>query len=156
MDKTLTGLTGEYYVLAQLTHHGLVATLTLSNTKGVDILVTNQELRRLYKVEVKTTELPPRAETLFGPGKFYMWAMSKKHEMVKDPALFYCFVALQGATVLPRFFVVPSSVVARYVKWQHQKWLDSRKHTVAETTMRRFRIPVQDPDGYENNWKVFG
>ena len=34
---------------------GFIATLTLGNTKGVDILVTNQEINRLFKVEVKTT-----------------------------------------------------------------------------------------------------
>lgn len=59
IDHTQIGLAGEYYVLAQLTQRGLIATLTLSTTKGVDILVTNQELDRLYKVEVKTTQRSP-------------------------------------------------------------------------------------------------
>ena len=96
MDKTLEGLAGEYYVLAQLTHRNLVATLTLSNTKGVDILVTNQDLNKLYKVEVKTTGETPKHESLFGPHKFYMWQMSEKHERIVDKQLFYCFVALKG------------------------------------------------------------
>jgi len=59
IDYTQIGLAGEYYVLAQLTQCGLIATLTLSTTKGVDILVTNQELDRLFKVEVKTKRRAP-------------------------------------------------------------------------------------------------
>jgi hypothetical protein len=47
IDHTQIGLAGEYYVLAQLTQRSFVATLTLSTTKRVDILVTNQELDRL-------------------------------------------------------------------------------------------------------------
>jgi hypothetical protein len=46
MDNTQIGLAGEFYVLAQLVQHNLVATLTLANTKGVDILVANPELNR--------------------------------------------------------------------------------------------------------------
>ena len=41
LEKTQIGLAGEYYVLAQLSARGFIATLTLGNTKGVDILVTN-------------------------------------------------------------------------------------------------------------------
>ena len=40
MDNSQTGLAGEFYTLAQLTQRGYIATLTLGNTKGVDILVT--------------------------------------------------------------------------------------------------------------------
>ena len=116
MDKTAIGLAGEYYVLAQLTHRNLVATLTLSNTKGVDILVTNQDLNKLYKVEAKTTDRKPRMERLFGDRPFYVWPMSQKHEKVQDDKLFYCFVLLRDPDELPRFFVVPSSAVAEYVR----------------------------------------
>ena len=63
MDNTQIGLTGEFYVLAQLMQHGLVATLTLGNTKGVDILVSDSELNRLYKVEVNAHST--QAEHLF-------------------------------------------------------------------------------------------
>ena len=42
LNKNQVGLAGEYYVLAQLSARGLIGTLTLGNTKGVDILVTNQ------------------------------------------------------------------------------------------------------------------
>ena len=63
MDNTQTGL-ARIYVLAQLVQRGLVATFTLANTKGVDILVSNSELNRLFKIEVKTTDRNPHHEAL--------------------------------------------------------------------------------------------
>ncbi len=155
MNKSQTGLAGEYYVLAQLTHRNFIATLTLSTTKSVDILVTDHDLKGLYKVEVKTTDQPPRHEKLFGEEKFWIWAMSKKHEEIIDDKLFYCFVALEGVKKLPRFFIVPSAEVATYVREQHRLWLSTRKQPVKETSMRKFRIPISDPNGYEGNWGRF-
>ncbi|MCC5453365.1 hypothetical protein LMJ53_16745 [Rheinheimera sp. UJ51] len=156
MEKSQTGLAGEFYTLAQLTHRGLIATLTLGNTKGVDILVTNQEINSLFKVEVKTTVNKPRKEKLFGHEEFFMWTMGKKHEEIRDSNLVYCFVCLQGANTLPRFFIVPSDDVADYVKWQHDHWLSTRVNLVKETAMRTFRISLSDPNGYENNWRLLG
>jgi hypothetical protein len=155
MDTTPISLAGEYYVLAQLAHRGLVGTMTLSNTKGVDILVSNQSLETLYKVEVKTTEKKPIRESLFGEKPAHCWMMSAKHERIRDKNLFYCFVALQGPTMLPKFFIVPSTYVADYVRDQHLTWLASRKAKVATTPLRRFRIPIDDPHKFENNWNVF-
>ena len=75
LDKTQIGLTGEYYVLAQLSARGFVATLTLGNTKGVDILVTNQEINKLFKVEVKTSTNKPSNAKHFSKKKTYHWTM---------------------------------------------------------------------------------
>ena len=142
-------------MLAQLAQRGLVATMTLSHTKSIDIWVTNQTYKTLYKVEVKTTQNKPASEKVFGSQKNYFWIMGEKHEKITDPRLFYAFVYLIGPADLPKFFIVPSRVVARYVGWQHQKWLKSRMKKGKSTTMRKFRIPVDDAQHYENNWKVF-
>jgi hypothetical protein len=154
MDNTQIGLSGEFYVLAQLVQRGLVASLTLANTKGVDILVSNARLNQLFKIEVKTTDRGPRYESLFSNEPCYGWPMSAKHEHVVDTNLFYCFVALRGVEHLPRFFIVPSDYVAMYVREQHAYWLRTRQRAVAETAMRRFRIQSSDPLGFENNWAV--
>ncbi len=154
-DSVNVGLAGEYHVLDQLAERGLVGTLTLANTKRVDILVTDQRLDTLFKVEVKTTSRHPYRERLFGPDPFYMWPMSVKHESIRDPRLFYCFVALRGVGQLPRFFLVPSAHVVAYVRRQHQTWLNSRHGRVKDTTMRKFRIPVGDPEKFEGRWEIF-
>jgi len=155
LDKTQIGLTGEYYVLAQLSAIGLIATLTLGNTKGIDILVTNQDINKLFKVEVKTTTKPPKNEKLFSEKPTYQWTMGKKHETIKDRNLIYCFVYIKEIDKLPFFFLVPSIKVAKYVKWQHEYWLSTRTKKVKETTMRRFRIEIDDPDNYQNKWDIF-
>ncbi len=153
MDKTQTGLAGEYYALAQLTQRGLVATLTLGNTKGVDILVINQYLNKFYKVEVKTSSTKPGKAKIFGDGLFLSWTMSKKHEEVVDNNLVYCFIKLRNVSELPLFFIVPSKDVAEYVRWQHQYWLATNK-SLKDSSMRQFRIPVEDPEKYEGNWAL--
>lgn len=55
MDSTNIGIAGEFYVLAQLAQRGLVASFTLANTKGIDIIVINPPLDHFIKLEVKTT-----------------------------------------------------------------------------------------------------
>lgn len=155
MEKTSIGLTGEYYVLAQLEHRGFVAALTLSNTKGVDILVSNRKLNKLYKVEVKTTTKQPKIETLFSKKTSYVWPMSEKHEKIIEKNLFYVFVHIKEPDTQPQYFIVPSRDVAKYVKWQHRHWLSTRKHKVKTTKMRVFRIETDDPNNYEDNWDIF-
>ena len=76
MDITQKGLTGEFYVLAQLTSRGFNASLTLGNTKGVDILVINDKNNIGYKIEVKTSakKRGPKAKRPLS------WILSKKNE----------------------------------------------------------------------------
>jgi hypothetical protein len=153
--SVFTGLAGEYYVLAQLTQRGLVAALTLSNTKSVDILVSDRKRTKTFKIEAKTSIGPPRRGHLFHKQPFYAWIMKEAHERVKEKDLYYCFVALRGTENLPKFFIVPSTYVARYVRWEHRKWLANGKGRVNDTPMRTFRVPINDPQSFENNWAVF-
>jgi len=155
LDKNQVGLAGEFYVLAQLSARGFIGTLTLGNTKGVDILVTKQSSEKLYKVEVKTTLNQPKIEKLFSKNANYNWTMSRKHEEIIESNLIYCFVYIQCLEQLPIFFLVPSQKVAKYVKWQHEYWLSTRMRAVKDTNMRKFRIPIDDPDNFRDNWEIF-
>ena len=126
MDKNEIGLAGEFFVLAQLARQGYIATLTLGHAKGVDILVSDSRFKSLYRLEVKTTQKGTHYERLFGKSKFYGWPMSLKHESMRDDNLYYCFVCLGNIDEMPKFFIVPSKKVAKYVRWQHRYWLKSR------------------------------
>jgi hypothetical protein len=64
--------------------------------------------------------------------------MSKKHESMIDPSLFYCFVIICEPTSSFKFYIVPSQVVARYVKAEHEHWLREK---------RRERKTVKDLSG---------
>jgi hypothetical protein len=156
LQKTLTGLAGEYHVLAQLAERGIVGALTLGSTKSVDILAHTPATDRLYRVEVKTTCRPLKRDRIFGTHKFYCWPMSEKHEAIAAPDLIYCFVSVQGPGAAPRIFVVPSAYVAKYVANQHRTYRKSRGFTGPdENTMRMFRVPEHDPDGFAENWDIF-
>jgi hypothetical protein len=154
VESTNIGIAGEFYVLAQLAQRGLIASFTLANTKAIDILVFDESLDKLCKLEVKTSILPPRKETLFSDEPVYSWPMFAKHERVADPRLFFCFVVLKGACTLPLFFIVPSSYVADYVREQHLHWIRTRTRPVNPTSMRQFRIRVSDPLGFKDNWSL--
>lgn len=159
MDHTTIGLAGEFYVLAQLAQRGIIASFTLANTKGVDILVSDATLNQLFKVEVKTTIKKIHKESLYSNEPFYHWPMAQKHEKLAepefvDPKLVFCFVAIGNEDELPRFFVVPSRYVGAYVREQHLHWLKTRGSSVAQTSMRVFRIRHDDPLGFESNWQI--
>jgi hypothetical protein len=129
-----------------------VASFTLGNTKGIDIIVINPAVDHFIKLEVKTTVKPPRKERPFSLDRVYAWPMSEKHETISDQRTFYCFVVLQGPSTLPLFFVVPSSYVAEYVREQHRCWVRTRtKPPDPSNKIRRFRIHPNDPFGFKDN-----
>jgi hypothetical protein len=160
-------LAGEFATLSQLALRGNDANMTLGHTKNVDILVSNPATGRMYKLEVKTNYQNSRNRPQVSEvhGKVVSgWIMSKRHETIKDPDLFYCFVNIGKQTNLFRFFIVPSRVVAQYVRDEHRHWLKVKKKEgkkVQDTDMRIFRMglkgerySVKTPiaERYENNW----
>ena len=169
INSNSISLAGEFAVLSQLALRGYDANMTLGNTKGVDILVSDPMSGKMYQLEVKTTcERSTRSKistskihgkTLSG------WIMMKKHETMTSPTLFYCFVNISKDTDNFKFYIVPSKVVAKYVKEQHKLWLDAKKvegKKVKNTDMRLFRIglnseeyaiPTPSAEKYENNWR---
>lgn len=159
LSKNAIALAGEFAVLSQLALRGFDANLTLGNTKGVDILVSDPDSPHMYRLEVKTSRTGASKSPFWG---YHLgWTMKESHEAIDDPLLFYCFVKLAtGAGKSSRFFVVPSQVVAEYVRDQHLRWLGADpKHM--DTSMRKFRLRVAE-DGYpmptpaasqyEDNW----
>ena len=64
---------------------------------------------------------------------------------------------LFDSDTMPKFFLVHSKVVSEYITISHQNWLDrpgvkGKKHN--DSTMRKFQIDLDDPNGYENNWEL--
>ena len=52
----LCGIAGEYFVAAELTRRGYIASLTLRNTRGVDILASNLNATRSVGIQVKALQ----------------------------------------------------------------------------------------------------
>jgi|SRR5579872_1658294 len=160
LNKNSTSLAGEFAVLSQLALRGFDANMTLGHTKGVDILVSNPENNKMYKLEVKTRFKQPVIKSrVFGNN--LEWHMSKKHETIKDKNLFYCFVDISGDANVFRFFIIPSKIVANYVKKEHEVYLQNGRSDKKDNDMRIFRLtaeqrdcifPSIEVDKYENNW----
>ena len=56
LTPLLSGVSGEYFVAAELSRRGFIASITLRNTKGVDILASNSEASRSVAIQVKTNQ----------------------------------------------------------------------------------------------------
>ena len=138
-----SGVSGEYFVAAELSHRGYLCSITLKNTKGVDVLISNENSSKLIGVQVKTNN-----------GKKKTWLINKKAEELSEDNLVYVFVNLKKLDGLPEFYIVPSKVVAKQVKYGHAEWIKTfsqsgKKHK--DTSMRMFRDPN---DKYKSRWSI--
>lgn len=144
-SSLLAGVAGEYFVAAELSRRGYIASITLRNTKGIDIVCSNQEATKTVSIQVKTTRESTRT-----------WILDKKAENYRAKNLFYVFVTLNNGKRPPDYFVVPSEIVAKFTSTGHKRWLDApsksgKKHK--DTSMRKFH----DREGkYLNCWKILG
>lgn len=144
LTTDLCGTAGEYFVAAELSRRGFVASITLRNVRGIDILASNVDATKSVGIQVKTNQ---------GSGK--EWILSKKAEDEIAENLFYVFVNLNGGAT-PEYHVVPRQVVSKYVRESHQNWLKTpgkggRAHV--DTPMRKFA----DREGsYLGRWDLLG
>jgi hypothetical protein len=168
LDKNTIALAGEFAVLSQLALHGYDANMSLGHTKSFDIFVSHPKTRKMFKLEVKTKyRTSPKKSTkskLFGE-VVGNWIMDRKHEGIKDPTLFYCFAIFCKPMKTFQFYIVPSKVVAKYVREEHQYFKEKRKKG-KDTDIRIFRIgfrkekdkyPIDTPlaENY-NKWEFLG
>ena len=115
---------------AELSQRGFIASISLRNTRGIDILATNSEGRRSVTIQCKTNQLSKNS-----------WVLNEKCESFVSENHFYVFVVLGKQTERPRYHVVPSNVVAEAVRSGHRKWLDTpgrRGQPHKENKIRKF------------------
>ena len=139
----LSGVAGEYFVAAELSKRGYIASITLRNSKGVDILCSNSEATKSVGIQVKTNQ-----------GSGIEWVLDKKVEEFYADNLFYVFVSLNNNQCPPDYFVVPSKIVAEFAKFSHQTWLSTpgkKGQTHKDGRMRKFR---DDERKFHNKWNL--
>jgi len=139
----LAGVSGEYFVAAELSRRGYISSVTLKNTKGIDILVTNESATKTIGIQVKTNQNDRRA-----------WVLNSKAEKIYADDLFYVFVNLVGIGHLPEYYIVPSKVVADSVKMGHKAWLETpgkigQAHN--DNPLRKFEDNEQE---YLDKWET--
>lgn len=130
LDSGLTGIAGEYLVAGELSRRGFVASITLRNTRGIDIVATNKDASKSVGIQVKASSDSRKS-----------WILNKKGEDYYSDTLFYVFVNLKNINERSDFFIVPSKVVADFIKHGHAEWLKTpskKGDPHRDTTMRQF------------------
>jgi hypothetical protein len=114
IPSNLIGISGEYFVAAELSRRGFIASLTIRNTEGFDILVTNKKSSKTITIQVKTNQKYRK-----------YWILNKKSEKLIAKNFFYILVNLNTINNYPEFHIVPSKVIANYIRKQHRIWLNT-------------------------------
>lgn len=145
LTKGLSGVAGEYFVAGELSRRGYLASITLRNTRGVDVLVADADAGRAVGVQVKTNQ-----------GAERRWLLSRKAETLESVGLFYVFVCLGGAAGVPRYHVVPSGTVAREVREGHAAWLAGMGRGGRVRQDSSVRVFTDADGAWLDRWDVLG
>jgi hypothetical protein len=144
-SSQLAGVAGEYFVAAELSRRGYIASITMRNSPGIDILATNLNAKRAVTIQCKTSRSSSKG-----------WILSDKAEGFAPRNHFYVFVRLGAATDRPAYHIVPGKVVAKYVATRHSAWLKGKKPNGGQrkdSAMRKFR---DEENKYLEKWDLLG
>jgi hypothetical protein len=130
----MTGMLGTYLAAAELTHKGLVVSVTSRNARGADLLATDQDYKRTWSIQVKTN----RKAAGF-------WLLSKDYKELSSPTHVYLFINLRG-DARPDYYVVPS----RTVKTQGTTSPIRSGGSVWHEFSRK------NAEKYKEKWSIFG
>lgn len=162
-NTSLTGASGEHYVMYKLLSMGYVAGLAPEGAPNADIIVTDIKTKKSVAIQVKTR---------MQKGADHGWHMKEKHEGIKEDNLFYCFVDLPAESEkAPTVYVMPSKIVAEAIYKAHRIWLATpgkKGQAHKKTEMRRLlpdytkTLPSDNPavkkynkgwlNKYKENW----
>ena len=118
----LTGAAGEYYVAAELSRRGWLATVTIKNAPGTDVLAQRRETKRTAAIQTKTSATGAR------------WRLGAQDENVSpSDDEWYVLVDLTREAERPDFYILPRNYVAAFLWVSHRRWLSipgrgGRKH----------------------------
>ncbi|MBK8637702.1 MAG: aspartate ammonia-lyase [Chromatiaceae bacterium] len=143
LESTLVGVAGEYLVAGELTLRGYIASITLRNSRGIDIIASNSDGTKSASIQVKTNSK--------GESK---WILNKKSETFFSDNHYYVLASLEALGTRPKFYIVPSKIVAEYISRTHSEWLLGYKNDGSarkDSSVRNFR----DPDNlYLEAWHL--
>jgi hypothetical protein len=145
LNTVLSGVAGEYYVAAELSKRGYLASITLRNTKGVDVLCSNEDASKSVGIQVKTNK-----------GSNRSWLMNQKAENYFADNLFYVFVNLNNGEKHPDYFIVPSTIASNFVKESHSIWLSKPGRGGKEHADTNMRVFSDKEEKYREKWDLLG
>lgn len=143
LESTLVGVAGEYYVAAELSLRGIIASITLRNSRGIDIIASSSDGKKSISIQVKTNSNGANS-----------WILNKKSESYHADNHFYVFVALKEIGVRPNFYIVPSEVVSKYITDSHSNWLSLPKRDGAPRKDSNMRVYKDIDSKHHENWSI--
>jgi hypothetical protein len=159
IDSNITGATGEFYVAAEISKRGAIATLTVKNTPMVDVIATNLANGKSASIQVKTRSIRNTQG----------WKLTNKAETqstIKNH--YYVFVNLKQDS-LPDYYIIPFNEFGKMIIAKHKRWLamkgrDGNPHK--DNNIRNFKpdkinLPFYKPDvelgkKYKDRWDILG
>jgi hypothetical protein len=108
----MTGAVGEYHVAAELSRRGWLATVTIKNSPGIDVLAQRPESGLTVAIQTKTAS----------PGSLFRLS-DKDEQPARGPNEWYVLVRLKEESERPDFFIVPRDFMAAFIYGGHQWWL---------------------------------
>jgi hypothetical protein len=144
-SSQLAGVAGEYFVAAELSRQGFIASITMRNSPGIDILATTLQAKKTITIQCKSSRSSTKG-----------WILSDKAEGFTPKNHFYVFVRLGVKDAHPSYHIVPSKVVANYVATRHRAWLKGKKPNGGQrkdSAMRKFR---DEENKYLGRWDLLG
>lgn len=110
LSKGLSGIAGEYFVAAELSRRGFMASITLRNNDSIDIHASKiiDGINKIFAIQVKSNQTP-RAK----------WLFNQKAESLKAQNLFYVFVHLKSENERPDYYIINSMELSKTVSEGH-------------------------------------
>jgi len=144
ISKQLCGIAGEYYVAAEISRRGYLAAITLRNTDGIDILVSNIHGDKSISIQVKTTQNKKK------------WILSKKVENDIAENKYYVFVQIpDDVNCQPNYYIVSAVILSSNIYDGHKRWLNSSGKNGKirnDSNVRQFDPRYFNTDEIIENW----
>jgi len=152
-EKITRGNASQFFVAGELCRRGYSAVVTLGNTPNTDILCSNIEGTRFVHIQVKTyvpgsrtCSVGRKAEKDFGPNFF--WVLGG--------------IPLPGSNDKFEYYIIPASVMAKNIKENHERWLDTpgiKGQPHNDSNVRAVQLPPSklgtwDVIEYKNRWNL--
>ncbi len=145
--RIYAGVAGEYYVTAELSRRGAIATITSKNTPDFDVIGSNKDGSKIVTLQVKAG----RADT----GGFIVGSS----EMPEYPSnSFYVFVLMKESNP-PEYWVIPQNIVANIAETNYQNWIKGRPEKSKKAPRKfewRYLKSDKFKEKYFNNWNQLG
>jgi hypothetical protein len=141
-DKSFLSIAGEFAVASELNRRRLLASVTYGASKATDIFALDDKMRRVVRIEVKTTDKR-------------RWVLDKKVAAPPSDDVFWVFVLLPPPGQPPRFFVFSAHEI--HDIWQKDMDQYKRKYELRNgRKFESFGVPGVNLEdrvlAFENRW----